>query len=101
MDKCEEARYDVVRDSKNKYVYCRPCDLASFQSITKCAQNISEERIDGLLNNAGVMFAPRSFTADGIETHWAVNHLGHFLLTRLLSDRLKNGGRYTYRTFWA
>lgn len=33
MDKCEEARKDIVLDSKNKYVYCRKCDLASFKSI--------------------------------------------------------------------
>ena len=55
-----------------------------------------EERIDGLINNAGVMFAPRGFTVDGIETHWSVNHLGHYLLTRLLSDQLENGGRVIY-----
>ena len=35
-----------------------------------------EDRIDGLINNAGIMFAPRGFTVDGIETHWSVNHLG-------------------------
>ena len=44
---------------------------------------------------SGVMFAPRSFSEDGIETHWAVNHLGHYLLTRLLSNNLA-GGRVLY-----
>ncbi len=38
------------------------------------------------------MFCPRSFTEDGIETHWAVNHLSHFLLTRLLTSALKEAG---------
>ena len=82
----------------SRYVYCRPCDLASFKSIRECAKTIQakEDRIDGLINNAGVMFAPRSFTVDGIETHWSVNHLGHYLLTRLLSDQLENGGRVLY-----
>jgi retinol dehydrogenase-12 len=58
----------------------------------------TENKIDGLVNNAGVMFAPRSYTEDGIETHWAVNHLSHFLLTRLLTDRLENGGRVLFMT---
>ncbi len=66
--------------------------------MKKCAEDIvdNEKKIDGLLNNAGVMFAPRSYTEDGIETHWAVNHLGHLLLTRLLTPRLKDGGRVVY-----
>ena len=81
-----------------RYVYCRPCDLASFNSIRECAKMIQskEDRIDGLVNNAGIMYAPRGFTVDGIETHWSVNHLGHYLLTRLLSDQLENGGRVIY-----
>lgn len=76
-----------------RYIYCRPCDLASLKSVRECAQMIKdkEEIIDGLVNNAGVMFAPKSTTEDGMEIHWGVNHLGHFLLTKLLSDRLENG----------
>ncbi len=55
-----------------------------------------EKVIDGLVNNAGVMFAPKSVTEDGIEVHWGVNHLGHFLLTKLLEDSLENGGRVLF-----
>lgn len=55
-----------------------------------------EPRIDGLVNNAGIMFAPRAFTEDGIESHWGVNHLGHILLTRLLTDLLEPGGRVLF-----
>lgn len=42
-----------------------------------------------LINNAGVMRCPQSTTKDGIETQLGVNHMGHFLLTNLLVDVLK------------
>lgn len=45
--------------------------------------------MDVLINNAGVMFMPRTLSKDGYEIHLAVNHLGHFLLTNLLMDALK------------
>lgn len=41
-----------------------------------------------LINNAGIMAPPYSETVDGFETQWGVNHLGHFLLTYLLMDKL-------------
>ena len=98
LESCETHRSSIVLESGNKYVYCRPCDLASLKSVRNCAKLIQEkeDRIDGLVNNAGIMFAPRSYTEDGIESHWAVNHLGHFLLTRLLTPQLQNGGRVIF-----
>jgi len=91
MNKCEEARKEIVLETKNKYVYCRKCDLASFQSIRNFAEQFKREhdRLDVLINNAGVMRCPKSQTVDGIETQLGVNHMGHFLLTNLLLDVLK------------
>lgn len=48
-----------------------------------------ESQLDVLVNNAGVMFLPRTLSKDGYEIHLAVNHLGHFLITNLLLDTLK------------
>lgn len=65
-------------------------DLASFASIRKFADNIhlTEPTLDVLINNAGVFQCPFQKTADGFETQFGVNHLGHFLLTKLLLSLL-------------
>lgn len=78
-------------DTKNKYVYCRKCDLASLQSIRDFVNTFKgkEDRLDVLINNAGVMKPPQGKTQDGFELQLGINHLGHFLLTNLLLDYLK------------
>lgn len=78
-------------DTKNKYVYCKLCDLASLESIRNFAEQFKKEetRLDVLINNAGVMRTPNSKTKDGFEMQLGVNHMGHFLLTNLLLDKLK------------
>ncbi|ALC42025.1 CG30491, partial [Drosophila busckii] len=91
MKKCEEAREQIVLESKNKYVYCRECDLASLDSVRNfiAAFKREQDKLDVLINNAGVMRCPRSVTKDGFEMQLGVNHMGHFLLTNLLLDLLK------------
>lgn len=91
MQKCEEARDEIVLESRNKHVYCRECDLSSLQSIRQFAEAFKKEenRLDILINNAGVMRCPRTLTKDGFEMQLGVNHMGHFLLTNLLLDILK------------
>ncbi len=63
-------------------------DLASLDSVRAFAKRYSQERLDLLINNAGVMAAPYGKTADGFELQLGTNHLGHFALTGLLLDRL-------------
>jgi NAD(P)-dependent dehydrogenase (short-subunit alcohol dehydrogenase family) len=65
-------------------------DLASLASVREAAKQITKEhdRIDVLINNAGVMWSPRSTTVDGFELQFGTNHLGHFALTGLLLERL-------------
>jgi len=66
------------------------CDLGDQHAVRRLAEDLLEtcERIDVLVNNAGTVFSRRTETADGIEATFAINHLGGFLLTALLLDRL-------------
>ncbi len=63
-------------------------DLASVRTFVE-AFGERHDRLDALINNAGVMNTPHGKTADGFEMQFGVNHLGHFLLTDLLLDKLK------------
>jgi retinol dehydrogenase 12 len=67
-----------------------PIDLASFASVRAFAETFAakHDRLDVLLNNAGLVLRSRTLTGDGHETQFQVNHLGHFLLTELLHDML-------------
>jgi NAD(P)-dependent dehydrogenase (short-subunit alcohol dehydrogenase family) len=69
-----------------------PVDLASLDSVKQLADTFvgRYDRLDVLINNAGAFPAKLTITADGFETQFGVNHLAHFLLTRLLLDCLKN-----------
>ncbi len=66
------------------------CDFTDQAAVRRLADDLltSCERIDVLVNNAGSVFSRRTLTTDGIESTFAVNHLGGFLLTALLQDRL-------------
>ncbi|MFF3329736.1 oxidoreductase [Streptomyces sp. NPDC002888] len=63
-------------------------DLGDLASVREFAASLPYERIDLLVNNAGVMALPYGTTADGFETQFGVNHLGHFALTGLLLPTL-------------
>ncbi|XP_066911068.1 retinol dehydrogenase 14-like [Clytia hemisphaerica] len=67
-------------------------DLASMDSIRQFAFELNKNSvdIDILVNNAGLFGAPFTLSQDGYELHFAVNHLGSFLLTHLLLPRMKN-----------
>ncbi|MFD4461983.1 oxidoreductase [Nocardia sp. NPDC058480] len=64
----------------------RALDLANLNSVRAFTDSI--ERVDVLINNAGVMALPLRRTADGFEMQFGTNHLGHFALTNLLLDRI-------------
>ncbi|XP_077406220.1 retinol dehydrogenase 13-like isoform X3 [Vanacampus margaritifer] len=91
MEKCEAAAKEIRGNTLNPHVYACHLDLASMKSIREFAERIKEKekRVDVLINNAGVMRCPAWKTEDGFDMQFGVNHLGHFLLTNLLLDRLK------------
>ncbi|XP_036343889.1 retinol dehydrogenase 12-like [Rhagoletis pomonella] len=89
--RCEATRLEIIDDTGNQQVYNRTLDLGSLESVRQFAARFvaEEQRLDILVNNADVMTTQRTLTADGFEYQFGVNHLGHFLLTNLLLERLK------------
>ncbi|XP_018556477.1 dehydrogenase/reductase SDR family member 13 isoform X3 [Lates calcarifer] len=91
-EKAEAASFDIRRESGNNDVVFMQLDLASLKSVSSFAETFlkTEPRLDILINNAGVMGPGR--TEDGFGLALGVNHLGHFLLTNLLLERLQQCG---------
>lgn len=91
------AKAEVVIDEiKNQYpnaaVFVRSLDLASLDSVEAFAHSITQDfdKLDVLINNAGIMACPYSETQDGFEIQLGTNHLGHFALTGRLLPLLLN-----------
>ena len=89
-DKAERARDEISSTTGNPQVDFVIADLESQAATRAAASTLLErcDRIDLLLNNAGVTNLSREATIDGIETTFAVNHLAYFLLTNLLLERI-------------
>lgn len=87
----EAALSDVKTNSGSDSAELMLCDLASQSSIREFAEAFkrTHDRLDVLINNAGVYIRDRVVNKDGIETTFAVNHLAYFLMTELLLDLLK------------
>ncbi len=70
-------------------------DLASLASIRACADELlkSSRRFDVVAANAGVMASPHGITADGFETQFGTNHLGHFVFVNRIAGLINPGGR--------
>ncbi|KPP73165.1 retinol dehydrogenase 12-like, partial [Scleropages formosus] len=92
LTRAEKAAEEIRRSTGNGSVVVRHLDLASLYSVKEFTKEYiaTEQRLDILINNAGVMMCPKWHTEDGYETQLAVNHLGHFLLTNLLLGKLKS-----------
>ena len=70
-------------------------DLANLKSVRDCADHLLErgEPFDVVIANAGVMATPFGRTADGFETQFGTNHLGHFVLVNRIASLIRAGGR--------
>jgi len=86
-----EAGQEIADRSENDSVEVMSLDLASFKSIRSFAADVLDrfDHVDVLVNNAGLILRRRAETQDGFEETFGVNHLGHFLLTDLLLERLR------------
>jgi NAD(P)-dependent dehydrogenase (short-subunit alcohol dehydrogenase family) len=90
LDKGKAAAASIGADNPGADVTIQQLDLSSLDSVRAAAAELrgGHDRIELLINNAGVMYTPRRTTADGFELQFGTNHLGHFALTGLLLDRL-------------
>ncbi len=84
--------YADLRQNTARSLDLMICDLGSMQSIRKFAESLKQkyDRLDVLINNAGVITLGRHETADGLELQFGVNHIGHFLLTLSLLDMMNS-----------
>jgi NAD(P)-dependent dehydrogenase (short-subunit alcohol dehydrogenase family) len=92
IQKARTAQDDILRSFPNAVIHCMELDLSDLSSIRSFAQSFEEkfEKLDLLINNAGVMALPFGKTRQGFEMTFGTNHLGHFALTGLLLKCLRN-----------
>uniref|UniRef100_K7F486 Polyprenol dehydrogenase n=1 Tax=Pelodiscus sinensis TaxID=13735 RepID=K7F486_PELSI len=93
-----EAARKIKEETVNEKVEFLHCDLASMKSIRQFVQQFKARNcpLHVLVNNAGVMLVPERKTEDGFEEHFGLNYLGHFLLTNLLLETLKQSGTHSH-----
>jgi NAD(P)-dependent dehydrogenase (short-subunit alcohol dehydrogenase family) len=89
--KAEKAKEKILKSIPEAKIDIMEVDLANLDSIHHFSTNFKQkyQKLDVLVNNAGIMMVPYRTTADGFESQIGTNHLGHFALTGLLLDILK------------
>src|SRR4051794_2712096 len=95
QDKARTAEEQIHARNERASTEVVPLDLGSLASVAAAAEQISKthERLDLLMNNAGVMAMPERRTEDGFEMQFGVDHLGHFALTAHLLPALRRADR--------
>lgn len=91
LEKADKAIGCIRKQTTNGTLVACSLDLASFESIVDFVQNIKSNypNFNCLINNGGLAIPNSKLkTVDGIELHFGTNHVGHFLLTRLLQDNI-------------
>lgn len=92
LDSANQVKDEIVNETGNHNIFVEYLDLASINSIQKFAESFKqkENKLDVLINNAGLWTKTKKFNELGIEYTFAVNVLGHHFLTKLLLEELKN-----------
>src|SRR6202161_4715416 len=97
LNKAEAATEQVRKDalSNGGSFELIELDLANLKSVRACAERLlaKGEAFDVVIANAGVMATPFGHTADGFETQFGTNHLGHFVLVNRIAALIRDGGR--------
>ncbi|TEA02397.1 SDR family NAD(P)-dependent oxidoreductase [Mycobacteroides salmoniphilum] len=89
-EKGKAAAAEITAAHAHADITLQSLDLSSLESVRRASDELKAryEKIDLLINNAGVMWTEKSTTADGFELQFGTNHLGHYALTGLLLDHL-------------
>ena len=92
LDSANQVRDEIIKETGNQNIFVKHLDLASVDSIINFAKQFKKEesKLDVLINNAGLWTKTKKLTDINVEQTFAVNVLGHQLLTQLLLDELKN-----------
>jgi NAD(P)-dependent dehydrogenase (short-subunit alcohol dehydrogenase family) len=91
IEETEKNIKEKIPDARTRFLML---DLASLSSVRKAAAEVNSytEIVDALINSAATMAAPYEKTEDGFESQFATNHLGHFLFTNLLLEKMAQRG---------
>jgi NAD(P)-dependent dehydrogenase (short-subunit alcohol dehydrogenase family) len=91
IEETEKNIKEQIPDARTRFLMV---DLASLSSVRKAAAEVNSyaETVEVLINNAATMAGPYEKTEDGFESQFATNHLGHFLLTNLLLEKMIQKG---------
>ncbi len=92
-EKGEQVKAEIISKTNNKNIYVVRCDVSDRQSVRDAAEELKSKlfNINILINNAGSAFLEKQTSKDGLEMTFALNHLGHFLLTLELMPLLEKG----------
>jgi NAD(P)-dependent dehydrogenase (short-subunit alcohol dehydrogenase family) len=100
LEKAERATAQVRRDTvaAGGSFELIALDLASLKSVRACADELlaKGQFLDVIIANAGVMATPFGHTADGFETQFGTNHLGHFVFVNRIAPLLRKGSRLNF-----
>lgn len=90
-ERAKEAMEEIISETGNNDIEILIGDLELQDSIRNAVSEFKKkyDKLHVLINNAGGINYKKQFTAEGYERTWAINHLGHFLLTNLLLDQIK------------
>ncbi|BBN20187.1 hypothetical protein MPTK1_8g17160 [Marchantia polymorpha subsp. ruderalis] len=97
LENGRKTKDEILKKFPGAKVEIMELDLSSLTSVRRFANEFLAKNVplNILINNAGIMLCPYQLSVDGVEMHFATNHLGHFLLTNLLLDKMKETAKVT------